>query len=135
MSDYEKEKQEAIDAGEKALVSLKEAKKALSSAYNWGAYDTWFGGGLISSLVKHSHMDDAKACIAKAEKDLRVFSDELKDIDLTEVNLETGDTLGMTDVFFDNMFSDLLMQYRIEDAQKEVDQAINRAKEIIQKLR
>ena len=120
----EKEMQEAIDAGEKAL----------SSAYSWGAYDTLFGGGLISSVVKHSHMDDAKASITKAEKNLKVFSDELKDIELDEVNLETNDTLGITDVIFDDMFSDLLMQDRIEAAQEKVNKAIKRVEEIMQTL-
>ena len=37
--DLEKEKQEAIDAGYRALRSLSEAKENLNSAGNWGIVD------------------------------------------------------------------------------------------------
>ena len=36
---YEKEKQEAIEAGKKALSSLRKAQEYLDSARGWGIYD------------------------------------------------------------------------------------------------
>lgn len=44
---FEKEKREAIDAGNKALESLHTAKENLDSAHNWGLFDM-FAGGLTS---------------------------------------------------------------------------------------
>ena len=46
---FEKEKREAIDAGNKALESLHTAKENLDSAHNWGLFDM-FAGGLIWTL-------------------------------------------------------------------------------------
>ena len=47
---------EAILAGEQALDSLQEAKKQLNSARAWGIYDL-VGGGVISSVIKHSKIN------------------------------------------------------------------------------
>ena len=55
----EKEKREAINAGNRALRSLREAQDNLNSAKNWGIWDM-FGGGFISTMAKHSKMDCAK---------------------------------------------------------------------------
>lgn len=57
--DLEKEKREAIAAGNRALNSLRAAQENLSSAKNWGLWDM-FGGGFISTVVKHSKMDRAQ---------------------------------------------------------------------------
>ena len=57
--DMKRETQEAIDAGERALASLKAAQDELSSAKNWGIFDM-LGGGFVSTLVKHNKMDNAK---------------------------------------------------------------------------
>lgn len=75
---FEKEKREAIDAGNKALESLHTAKENLDSAHNWGLFDM-FAGGLISSLAKHSKMNQARQHMEQAKWDLRNFSEELKE--------------------------------------------------------
>ena len=51
--DIEKEKREAIEAGQRALSSLRIAKENLNSAKNWGLVDM-FGGGFFSTMLKHS---------------------------------------------------------------------------------
>ena len=51
--DIEKEKREAIEAGRRALNSLRTAKENLNSAKNWGLVDM-FGGGFFTTLLKHS---------------------------------------------------------------------------------
>ena len=45
--DIEKEKREAIEAGRRALSSLRTAKENLNSAKNWGLVDM-FGGGFFT---------------------------------------------------------------------------------------
>ena len=55
---HQKEIGEAIRAGERARESLLEARSKMNSARKWGLYDLFAGGG-ISSLVKHSRINDA----------------------------------------------------------------------------
>ena len=65
----DRERQEAIDAGERALDSLYGARRELASAGNWGLVDL-FGGGLFSTFAKHSKMDDAQRYMEQAKRDL-----------------------------------------------------------------
>ena len=51
-------------------VSQDNALKNLNSAEGWGTWDL-LGGGLISDLAKHSHIDDAKNDVANAQNLLR----------------------------------------------------------------
>ena len=71
--DIEKEKREAIEAGQRALSSLRTAKENLNSAKNWGLVDM-FGGGFFSTMFKHSKMDQARQNMEQAKYDLRSFS-------------------------------------------------------------
>ena len=51
--DFEKEKKEAIDAGNRALQSLKDAQNHLNNAKNWGIWDM-LGGGFFSKIGRAS---------------------------------------------------------------------------------
>lgn len=132
--DFEKERDEALAAGRAALSSLQEAREMLSSARGWGIYDTFFKGGFISGLIKHSKMDNAEQCIEQARYDLMRFNTELHDLDLMGINLNTGDLLGFADIFFDGFLSDILMQSRIKDACDGVDNAIAKVQSLITQL-
>ena len=106
---FEKEKREAIDAGNKALESLRTAKENLDRAHNWGLFDM-FAGGLISSLAKRSKMNQARQHMEQAKWDLRNFSEELKDVNMiSHLDIETNDFLSFADWFFDGAGSH---QYR-----------------------
>ena len=63
-----REMKEAIDAGERALSSLGSAQEKLNSAGNWGIFDI-LGGGLFSTMIKRSKMDDAQRLIEEAPKE------------------------------------------------------------------
>jgi len=132
--DFEKERIEALDAGRRALSSLREAREQLSSARGWGIYDTFFNGGFLSGLIKHSKMDNASQCIERAKYDLQSFNQELQDLNLSGINLETSDLLGFADILFDGFLTDFLMQGRIKDACNQVDSAISRVEAIIARL-
>ena len=131
---YEKEKQEAIDAGNKALRSLRKAQENLSSAKNWGIFDM-LGGGFISTMVKHSKVDQAKENMEQAKYDLRSFSKELNDVNIAcNLNIETGDFLSFADWFFDGLIVDWMMQDRINQASQLVEEAIRRVEDILRQL-
>lgn len=89
------------------------------------------GGGLFTSLIKHSNMDDAKKHIEEARIALRNFSKELMDVDKhLEVDLDTFNFLGFADAFMDNFFADWAMQSHIAQAQQQVDEAIHQVQQI-----
>lgn len=101
--------QAAREAGQRALASLREAKKSLDSARNWGFVDI-LGGGLITSLVKHSRMDDASEAIERAQTDLEAFARALRGVSgVTGVRLERDGVLEAFDVLLDNSISDLFV--------------------------
>lgn len=132
---FEREKNEAIQAGERALVSLREADNQLNSAKNWGVVDL-LGGGLFTDLMKHSKMGNARECLEQAKRDLQGFSRELEDVNISQaLNLNTGDFLAFADFFFDGLIADWLMQDRINDARRQVENAIRRVEEILRNLR
>ncbi len=130
--DYEKERQEAIIAGERALDSLYEAQNQLRKARNWGIYDI-IGGGFISSLIKHSKIDNARSCIERAKYDLQCFNRELRDVSYN-LDVDVGDLLTFFDLM-DSFFADLLVQSRIADASRRIDDAIYRVQDILRRLR
>lgn len=114
--DYQREKQEAVDAGNRALRSLREAKSHLRSAGNWGIADM-LGGGFISTFAKRSKMNNAKECMENAKYDLRAFSRELQDVSMNcHLDIETNDFLSFADYFFDGLLVDWMVQDRISRA-------------------
>ena len=131
---YEKERREALDAGNRALRSLRAAKNDLNSAGNWGLWDM-FGGGFFSTMMKHSKMDRAKENMEQAKSDLRAFGRELRDVDTyLHLNIETGDFLSFADWFFDGFFVDWMVQDRIQQASSQVEMAIQRVEGILREL-
>ncbi|MDD6327328.1 MAG: hypothetical protein Q4D54_05795 [Eubacteriales bacterium] len=131
---WEKERMEAIGAGYRALESLREAQHNLKSAKNWGIWDM-FGGGFISTMAKHSKMDRAKQNMEQAKYDLRQFSRELNDVNMTGYfDIETGDFLSFADWFFDGFIVDWMVQDRINQAAAQVDEAIYRVEDILNRL-
>ena len=129
----DRERQEAIDAGERALDSLYGVRKELESAGNWGLLDM-FGGGMFTTFVKHSKMNDAQRYMERAKRDLAAFSRELADVS-EKLNINSGDFLTFADYFFDGFLADMMVQSRIHDAQRQVDDAIYRVESILSRLR
>ena len=132
--DIEKEKREAIDAGRRAINSLKTAIDNLNSAKNWGLADM-FGGGFFTTMFKQSKMEQARQNMEQAKYDLRNFSRELNDVNMAcDLNLNTGDFLSFADYFFDGFVVDWMVQDRINNARHQVEEAIRRTEYIINQL-
>lgn len=131
---YEKERQEAIDAGHRALYSLRAAQDQLNSAKNWGIVDI-LGGGLIMSLVKRSKMDDAQRNMEQAKRDLQTFSKELRDVSqYISLDFNHEGFLRFADYFLDGVVADWLVQDRINHVRQQVDEAIRRVEQILRQL-
>ena len=129
-----KEVREAIQAGEAALESMEMARKELGSARNWGLFDI-FGGGMLSTFVKHSKMDDASYYMEEAKRSIAVFERELKDVSLSaDFSIEVGSFMRFVDIFMDNVFVDFMVQSQINDAITSLDQVSDQIKSILEKL-
>ena len=129
------EMKEAIDAGERALTSLRMAQEKLNSAGNWGLFDM-FGGGLFSTIIKRSKMDDASKLMETAKSDLKRFQKELKDVNVPlDMRMEVGSFLSFADFFFDGFVADYLVQSKISDAKEQVSDAIIRVEQILNELK
>ena len=126
-----KEVQEARYAGLRALDSLRAAQKALESARGWGIFDI-LGGGTISTLVKHSKLDQAREHIENAQYALKKFQRELADIDLPDVRIDG--LLTFADFFFDGFFADLLVQQRINEARRQIERTCRQVEDILRRL-
>lgn len=130
-----REMKEALDAGERALSSLRNAQEKLNSAGNWGLFDM-FGGGLFSTIMKRSKMDDAQQLMEAAKSDLKRFQRELKDVNIPlDLRMEVGSFLSFADFFFDGFVADYLVQSKISEAKEQVSDAIIRVEQILSELK
>ena len=133
-TNYRREIDEAIRAGQQARSSLLQAKDCLKSAGNWGLLDM-FGGGLFTTFVKRTRMNDAEELVQQARSDLQQFRKELTDVEtIADFHVETGDFLAFADYFFDSFLVDLMVQSKIRDAQKQVEDAIEKVEYILRQL-
>ena len=129
-----KEVREAIQAGEAALDSMEKARRKLGSAKNWGLFDI-LCGGVLSSFVKHSEIDDASSYLEEAKRNIAIFKRELKDVSLSvDFSIDPDSLLRFVDVFMDNVFVDVMVQSQINDAITGLDQASDRIRTILTKL-
>lgn len=133
--DMQREVNEAIAAGERALQSLRSAQNELNSAGGWGIADM-LGGGLITTMIKRSKMDNAVSYMENAKNSIRTFQRELRDVTIhADLNLNVSGFLGFADYFFDGILADYLVQSRINDAKNQVEQAISQIQSILSDLR
>lgn len=115
---------EAICAADEALDALRRAENSLSSAGSWGIFDI-LGGGFFSTMFKHGRLDQAQAELEEAKAALQRFRRELADLDRSiDIDLDVGDFLRFADYFFDGMIADWMVQSKIRQGQKQVQQAI-----------
>ena len=130
-----KEIDEAIASGERALLSLKEAQNKLNSARNWGIFDM-LGGGLITDLIKHSKMNDASAYLEEAKRDLLVFQKELQDVQGSiDLKIDVDGFLTFADFFFDGIIMDYVVQSKIAEARRQIEQAIPLVEKLVNDLK
>ncbi|WP_077598198.1 hypothetical protein [Olsenella urininfantis] len=133
--DSRREVEEALRAGEKALSSLLEAQSCLKSASNWGMFDI-LGGGLITTMIKHSRLDDARSQLRRAAQDLSVFAREVRDVrGFLLPQVEIDGWLSFADFFLDNAIADIFVQKKIMDARDEVEEAVGQVECALRDLR
>ena len=129
-----KEIKEAISAGNRVNRLIERALDSLNSAKGWGTWDL-LGGGLISDLAKHSHIDDAKLTADEIQRELSNFRTELADVRIhNDIRFEMGGFGKFADFFFDGLIADWCMQSRIEDSLASVENVKNQVDEVLRRL-
>lgn len=132
--DFETEVAEAVNAGNDALYHLYQADEMLGKAKNWGIADI-MGGGMIITAVKRKRMREASEEISRAKRALKVLSRELVDLEgYLQLDTEIDDFLGIADYVFDNFWTDMMSQSRINHARSQVQDAIAQVEGILDAL-
>ena len=92
-----------------------------------------FGGGGLSGLIKHAEISKATQSLERVKSDLRLFQKELRDVDA--IRIDIGGFLTFADFFFDGIIADWLVQSKIQEARRQVADAINQVEWILGSLR
>ena len=133
LNSQSRELREAVFAGSSALSTANQVLSSLDGAEGWGTWDL-FGGGLISDLAKHSHLDEAQGNIEHLQSQLRRFKTELADVRITaDMQVNVDGFLRFADYFFDGLFADWAMldkisqsQERVQSIRRQIENALSR---------
>lgn len=115
-----KEIDEAQSAGTTAKSLLSSAIDQLSSAKSFSTWDTFLGGGMIVTAMKHNAIDESEDTIHRAQMALQRFQREMKDVQALEASafaVERGSFIQVADYFFDDIFSEWTIHSRIKKSQ------------------
>jgi len=129
-----KELKEALNTGEEALTGINDVIDSLQSAKGWGTWDL-LGGGLITTAIKHSRIDDARKSVHRIQHQLRVFQKELNDVNpylKSEIIIDIGSLATFADYFFDGLITDWIVQSRINDS---LQNAVNVGDKVMETLK
>ncbi len=115
-----KELGEALAAGDAAYAHAGQVLSSLDSAEGWGTFDL-LGGGLISDIAKHSHLDEAQSQVEYLQTQLRRFKTELADVTVNaDLRVNIDGFLGFADFFFDGLFADWAVMDKISQSKMRV---------------
>ncbi len=129
-----KELLEAIRAGERALEAADRVAAELEEASNWSTYDI-LGGGILTDMIKHEHMDAAQDEVERLQVQLRNFKTELADVHVhLDVQIRLDDFMRFADHFFDGLFVDWAVRDQIKQSQAAVDQTYGDIQRLLDRL-
>ena len=132
---HKKEIREAISAGSRALSSANSVLSSLDSAEGWGTWDL-LGGGLISDMAKHSHLDEAQSKVQSLQSELRRFKTELADVTINaDMQVSVDGFLRFADYFFDGLFADWAVMDKISKSKSSVQSTKSQIESVLSRLR
>ena len=130
-----REIKEAISAGYSARGTADRILSELESADGWNTWDMFGGGGIITHMAKHSHLDEAQDLVQELQSKLRRFKTELADIQITanmQVNIDGF--LRFADYFFDGLFADWAVGDKISQSHSSVSSTKSQINRTLDKL-
>ena len=126
---------EAISAGISARSTADRILSELKDADDWNTWDMFAGGGIITHMAKHSHLDSAQDMVSELQSKLRRFKTELADIQITanmQVNIDGF--LRFADYFFDGLFADWAVGDKIKQSMNSVSSTKSQISRTLDKL-
>ena len=135
LSNQKKELDEAISAGQCACGITDKVLSSLDSAEGWGTWDL-IGGGLITDIAKHSHLDEAQSQVEELQVQLRRFKTELADVQIqADMQVSVDGFLRFADYFFDGLFSAWSVLDKIGDSKSQVEETKSQINSVLSKLK
>ena len=135
LQSYKQEIREAINAGSSARGTADQILRELDSARNWNTWDTFGGGGIVTHVAKHSHLDSAQDLTEELQRKLRKLKTELADIKITaDTQVNIDGFLRFADYFFDGLFADWAVGNRISESISSVSRTRDQISSTINKL-
>ena len=119
---------EAIAAGKEAQHKLVEAAQALHKAKDYSTWDTFLGGGLIATALKHEKLDKSNSYLHSAQIALQRFQNELLDIQEMKhgtLEIDTDGFVKFADYFFDDIFSEWSIHSKISTAMDQITRVLD----------
>ena len=87
-------------------------------------------------MIKHSHLDDADSQLSQLKYLINKYTRELKDVNMQlSIDLDISNMLRFMDFFFDNFFSDFMVQSRIEKTFQQAREAYYKVQQQLDELR
>lgn len=132
----QREVEEAEAAGRSALSIAESILDSLDSAKSWSTWDLIGGGGLVSDLVKHGHLDEAQDKVEDLQIALSRFHTELMDVEIpASFDVRVDGFLKFADFFFDGLLADWMVRDRIQGSREQVEEARRSIEKIMDQLR
>lgn len=118
---------EAYIVGSEALRLADEIIRSLDKAKGWGTWDTFAGGGLISDMAKHSHLNTAQRLVGDLQLKLRKYKTELMDVEISaDVEVGISGFLNFADYFFDSILVDWTVLNKITKSKSQAEATRNK---------
>lgn len=130
-----REVKEAISAGYSARGTADRIISELEDADGWNTWDMFGGGGIITEIAKHSHLDEAQDLVSELQGKLRRFKTELADIQISaDLQVNIDGFLRFADYFFDDLFTEWAIGDEISQSQASVSDTKNQINRMLDKL-
>lgn len=121
---YEKDLIEAREAGGKVMGALMKTQTTLSEAETWGTLDM-LGGGIMTTALKQGKLGEVQGLIKELKILFSHYKIELNDIGKRiDLDLNIDSLTTFADYFFDNFFTDWVVQSKIGATKQQVQSAL-----------
>lgn len=124
----------ALTLTDQLIACLDDAERQLSSARNWGFLDI-LGGGLITDLIKHSKLQNAKNSMEHVNYIMQQLQQVLGSISIPgDYRMQIGGFATFADFFFDSGIVDIYMTAKIMNSLNEVRKLKEKCYELKRRL-
>lgn len=119
---------EATVAGKAAINALTSAGESLYKAKDLSTWDTFLGGGIIATALKHEELRISNTYLHAAQMALQRFQNELLDIQnmkQTALKVDIDGFVTFADYFFDDIFSAWSIHSKIATSQNQLRRVLD----------